>query len=402
MKRLKMINWLWLAVALMAQLCYSMDAKSERSVVALQARLLADFDVSIQDMEHYQQRVVRECAIFPEANLFPYVLPALAYGNLALKEPSYRPIAVDAIARLMVPAIYALEAQLKDTRECTILSLSTYAERATELGQINLALALYKRIEGKDVQLLQIHEHLNQLLSQALAHTQGKPLRSYPKVAWPFDTMPCIVSLLLSDPGNSAYQGLARAHLDWIELEGIHPPTGLPYGEMGRKLPRGCDLSLRLPLMHHFAPEQAQAYYARYSQIHWAGLGFREWPVGFDEGVDIDSGPILNGIGLYATGNGIATALVFDDRIQINTLLGLLNQRDMWVSLYQTNSIVRETIVTQFEEQFVPIDTRYFTGFLYGDAALFYMLTWEDYGLTLSDGQQRIQVKVEPDSKKVL
>ena len=48
---------------------------------------------SIQDIKGYQQHVADECAIFPEANLFPYILPALAYGNLALKHPAYTPIA---------------------------------------------------------------------------------------------------------------------------------------------------------------------------------------------------------------------------------------------------------------------------------------------------------------------
>lgn len=62
--------------------------------------------------------------------------------------------------------------------------------------------------------------------------------------------------------------------------------------------------------------------------------------------------------------------------------MSLLSQRDLWVNLYRNNPTLRQMIATQFEAQFVPIDTNYFTGFLYGDAALFYMLTWQDYGLT--------------------
>lgn len=122
--------------------CIGAETPNERALTTIQMRLLAEFDASIQDIEDYQQRVTEECAIFPEANLFPYVLPALAYGNLAL--------------------------------------------------------ALYQRIGGEDATLLQIHQHLNQLLSQALVQSKGKPLNSYPHLTWPFDTLPCVVSLLHS------------------------------------------------------------------------------------------------------------------------------------------------------------------------------------------------------------
>lgn len=360
-----------------------MDAAAAKSLTSIQARLLKSFDASILDIERYQQRVNNECAIFPEAYLFPYILPALAYGNLALKDPSYATTATKAMARLIKPAISALEGQVIETPKDTILSLDAYALRATEIGQINLALALYQRIGGNDASLLKIHKHLNHLLSVALKESEGKPINSYPNLTWPFDTMPCVVSLLLSDPDDKDYQAYARAHLEWIEDEGLHSPTKLPYGELGRELPRGCDLSLRLPLMHHFAPEQARVYYERYTQHHWAGMGFREWAVGFDGGVDIDSGPILFGMGLSATGNGLASAIVFENSTQMNVLMSLLAQRDQWVHLYHSKPSVREMIANQFESQFVPIDTNYFTGFLYGDAALFYMLTWEDYGLVI-------------------
>src|SRR5262249_44735314 len=41
--------------------------------------------------------------------------------------------------------------------------------------------------------------------------------------------------------------------------------------------------------------------------------GFREWPRGRDAGMDLDSGPVVFGIGMAATGLGLGAARLFRD-----------------------------------------------------------------------------------------
>ena len=41
--------------------------------------------------------------------------------------------------------------------------------------------------------------------------------------------------------------------------------------------------------------------------------GFREWPVGVDRAADVDSGPIVSGIGAAASALGIAAARAMGD-----------------------------------------------------------------------------------------
>lgn len=357
--------------------------KIEEQISPIVNRLRVSFDKNLHSIERYQTVVEKECRMFPEANLFPYVLPALAYGNLGLRDPSYRDHATNAIEVYIKPAIKLFEASQLSSG-ISILQLSNYKGFGTELGQINLALSVYKTIGGTDSELLGINNQLNALFYDALTENQGAPIKSYPSLVWPFDTMPAIVSMLLSQPNDEAYWDAAEAHLAWLQSEGEAEPYQLPYSESHTtiKSPRGCDISLRLPLIQHFAPELAQAYYARYLKTHWSMFGFREWPVGHDQIVDFDSGPIFNGVGLSATGNGFASVIAFQDVTRSKILLSLLQQRDFWANLYHSDDRVRGIADSLFRELSVTIDTEYYSGFLYGDAALFYMLTWQDYGLT--------------------
>lgn len=351
-------------------------------------RLQPYFDRQVENIDAYVQTVETECAAFPEGTLFPYVLPALAYGNLALDGKIDPKLATQSMATLVRPALVAFQRSLGESNG-TLLDLTNYQKRATEIGQINLALSVYAHIGGSDSELLALNAHFTRLLARALERNQGAPLMSYPYLSWPFDTIPCLVSIILHDPSEPAYRRLADGHLKWLRSSGENEATGLPFGESNHRLPRGCDLSLRLPLIRHFAPELASHYYQIYLKSHWSesALGFREWPRGQDRGIDIDSGPIFQGIGLSATGNGIAAVLAFDDTERANILFSLLEQRDLWVGLYQSSPAIRTRIKHEFEANFAPIDTQYFTGFLYGDAALFYMLTWTDYGLVTDPPQ---------------
>jgi hypothetical protein len=53
----------------------AVSAADADPLVAVRARLPADFDARLAS---------GECATFPEGDLYPYVLPALAYANLAV------------------------------------------------------------------------------------------------------------------------------------------------------------------------------------------------------------------------------------------------------------------------------------------------------------------------------
>ena len=81
--------------------------------------------------------------------------------------------------------------------------------------------------------------------------------------------------------------------------------------------PRGCAASRTQLYLGHVAPDVARAQYAHYRAHMSADVlgfgGFREWPSERARGMDTDSGPIVLGVGMAATGLGLGAARLFGD-----------------------------------------------------------------------------------------
>jgi hypothetical protein len=87
---------------------------------------------------------------------------------------------------------------------------------------------------------------------------------------------------------------------------------------------------------------------------------------------DIDSGPLILGIGPTATGVGVGAAKAVDDTKRMRVLARQLQLLPDLLRLLEQGD----------EKLFggqVRVSTQYVTGFLYGDAVLFYAITWVPY-----------------------
>ena len=60
---------------------------SSTALPRAQEVLLKEFEGFLQAPKTFAQRVTGQCKEFPEGDLFPYLLPAMAYGNLAIADP---------------------------------------------------------------------------------------------------------------------------------------------------------------------------------------------------------------------------------------------------------------------------------------------------------------------------
>ena len=108
-----------------------------------------------------------------------------------------------------------------------------------------------------------------------------------------------------------------------MDINGTHRPTGLFITEVlgTRKFsnhPRGCALSYLVHYMGGFAPEKAKDQWKRYKKymlIRVMGrTGFREYLEDYDGSWTPDSGPIIAGVGIAATGLGLNAASTIRDR----------------------------------------------------------------------------------------
>ncbi len=95
----------------------------------------------------------------------------------------------------------------------------------------------------------------------------------------------------------------------------VGPAAGVDAGKSvgpAGKLPRGCALSWQTRYLAEVLPARAEHDWRAYREHYLvdAGIlvGFREWPPGRDRAADIDSGPIVRGVGTAASALAIAAA----------------------------------------------------------------------------------------------
>lgn len=375
-----------LAVALSASAAEKAPAgapSGDQMIEGIQTRLLANFEQYLKDPKSYEQTALAECRQFPEGDLFPFVFPAFAYTNLALKGTVAKAAAQKRVAALIDLALPHVVARVQPPGG-KLENLKTYANHATYLGQLNTALGCYRLIGGDD-RYTALHKHLSDLLHTALIKRDGRPLESYPEYSWPFDTIPCLVSLRLYDAqtGVDRSTAITKKHLAWIREHATDPAMGLPWSRVdnttgrGIEKPRGCDLALRMMFLAQVDRDAAKSLYEKFVAGFWlvrgAMAGFAEWPHGETKFEDADSGPIVMGIGMSATGFGVGAAIAADDADLLQRLGEQMpGMKAMILGLKTLTPPERQPALLRR----LTLNDRYETAFLFGDACLFYSITW--------------------------
>lgn len=164
------------------------------------------------------------------------------------------------------------------------------------------------------------HRRLSELLARRSLADPTKHVASYEKLAfrWPADQTATLASLARFDAAHEGHT--LSAPLDaWraFMTKHIDAKTGLPESEVtgtapGAKYPRGCAQSFITRYLSEVDPQLANEWWEKYRDHHLtrigAIVGFREWPRGVERKGDVDSGPIVFGIGAAASAFAIAAA----------------------------------------------------------------------------------------------
>ena len=361
----------------------SQETKASQEIVkAITNQLVQEFDNWLECPECYRDNVLEECSFFPEGRIYSFAIPAMAYANLAIKDPQKQQHALTQMVKLIDLLIPIVVEDIQPPNG-DLTQLVTYQDQATYLGTLNMALGSYVLIGG-DTRYEHIHERISDVLYQTLVESNGESIHSYPTYTWHFDTLFALTSLHLYDKskGLTRTEKLIEQHLQWKQQHVTHQATGLPIANASG-VPRGCDISMQICLLAQFAPEVAEDLYQKYVNAHWIehGIlaGFSEWPKGSKKtsGGDFDSGPIVFNIGLTATGAGLGATQAMNDQERFNKLCTELNIVTPIKQLLTTTN--KDNGLFQWFTMFAPLKAEYFSGFFYGDAILFYTLTWAPY-----------------------
>lgn len=288
-------------------------------------------NVNVDALQHlyFLRRVLHEDnageemqMLYPEGYVFTHALYALAWCDIVQKLPPESVPWQDGI-REVARSLNALDAPAGRRVFDPDLPLSYGAfYRGWVSYTRGRYLALQKPAERDKLVERQFHNECA-AIATAIRQTEQPFLESYRNMAWPADNLVCLAALALHDrlgePQHTTtrdlWLGRIRQHLN--PKYGLIPHDYFPgEGHSGREV-RGASQSLMLCFLpgidSAFAREQ-YGLFRRHFLAYRLGLpGIREYPHGVFGLGDIDSGPVVAGIGGAASIVGIRAAIEYGD-----------------------------------------------------------------------------------------
>ena len=197
------------------------------------------------------------------------------------------------------------------------------------LEHLNIILGCYQQVAGEKYLELntRVTRYLvDESLSQPNAHA---PLIPHVKMRWAADQAAIIYSIWLYDQNNRTnyHEELKMRWIEYMENHGKHEETGMYITEvMGVKeysnQPRGCSHAYMCYYMEYFDGVKGQEQWELFKKhmlVKRLGFwGFREYLPDYKGKWTPDSGPILVGIGVAATGLALKPMKVWGEYWQGN------------------------------------------------------------------------------------
>jgi hypothetical protein len=256
--------------------------------------------------------------LYPEGAFFLTVLYGLAWTDIAEKVDTGSVIMQEAEREI----VWAFN-QLSEDSLCKAVFDSTLllnygafynGWRGYLLGRYCMAF----RKQGHDEERYEHFRYLCDDINTAFLAAKSPYLESYLHQSWPADNILCLATLSLHDSiFHEAFTDTRKRWLDSIQQH-LDPTTGLiPHSyhltaNEIRETPRGCSQSMMLSFLPMIDSAFSQAQFAKFQQHFmmkkWGIWSVREYPQGVDGKGDVDSGPIILGVGGAASIVGIRAA----------------------------------------------------------------------------------------------
>lgn len=266
--------------------------------------------------------------IFPEGRLFSHSFFGFSLVNMAVSEPLNAEFAKTAIEE--IEKLLAVVEGMVDEEPFNICKDMIPKGGIIFAGQSNLLRAGYLLIGGPQKAVAERFHAESKILYDAFMKSSVGSLESYPQLMWPVDNVCALESLRLHDAMyGTDYTEAPRRWTEWMSNH-LDSESGMMVAQTSSwgtvfDDPRGCALSWSLALMGGFAPDFAKSQYALYREnwiVRVCGVtGVREWWPGQEGKTDCDTGLVVGGIGMAASGFGIAATKANGDVENFQKLL---------------------------------------------------------------------------------
>ena len=255
-----------------------------------------------------------------------YLMAGIGFSQMAMEHPELREqqaaLTRQCIDRLLTPEARATDREMWG--EDPIDGIEGNHHHVAYLGYLNFLLGLHRLASGETT-YADLNDRITASLIRHLAASRTGLLESYPGEVYPVDNCFAIGSIGLHQrvTGQDHHDVIARwtdqARRHCVDpdthllIQALNPEDAAPADE-----PRGSGTALGLLAVHYADPQLARDLYrgikANLART-WLGFGaVREYSKTRPGHGDIDSGPIIFGYGLSATGFTIAGARRYGDQ----------------------------------------------------------------------------------------
>ncbi len=248
-------------------------------------------------------------ALYPEGFVFINSLYGLSWCDLVTADNTFRK-----------EGLIEMEKSLERLQSDEAKSIF-YEETSIPLGAFYNGWSTYvlgRKIERQDHEVAVFKNSCEKI-------AQGFSLEiypeSYPSQAWPGDVMVCMAVLALHDRlFPPQYQNVIRRWITSVrqnlDRNGLIPHSALHSGDPVQTA-RGESQCLMLIFLREIDPDFAEEQFTRFKEkfidSRFGLIGVREYPIGESGLGDVDSGPVILGMGGAASIVGIRTLATFED-----------------------------------------------------------------------------------------
>lgn len=263
--------------------------------------------------------------------LVSHSMTAMALANLAFLYPETAPEARDQLERL-IPGVLKEEVKTFDRSLWgNEEPLQSTHGHIGYLGHLNIALAAYAFLGGRNQEYLNLFDQVSQMLEKRMSARPNFNEETYPDEIYLADNAAVIASLALyhrfrQTPDKLTAQWCREVDQHYRDEAGKIlifriQPDGRPVPEG-----RGSGAGWNTFFLFYADPEFAAAEFARLKAGYYKelplGLGaIREWPKGQNKAGDVDSGPVILGLSPSATGFAVSGARVSHDQAMFRRLM---------------------------------------------------------------------------------
>ncbi len=252
-------------------------------------------------------------------------MAGFGFGQLAEEHPEKEQeclrLMTDCIQQILTPRVKAFDKDSWNGMD-PIDTLDTDEHHAAYLGYLNLLLSYHRFLEPESG-FAALNDRITGALVMRLEKSSILLLETYPGEIYPMDNCAVIASIGLYDRATGRdHKELLKSWSARCREKYRDPKSGLLYqsvtstGEVSDD-PRGSGTTLGLYFLSFSDPDFSKELYdSAKTALFTSAFGFgmmKEYPEGVEGSGDIDSGPILMGVGLASTGFMMAGSRIHGD-----------------------------------------------------------------------------------------